>query len=199
MKIAASFIEYLVIGCTASIWLGPMLLTWLSSLNDLTAVGVIALPIAYALGMQLDVLAQIVLGPVLRRTKRKRSASADLDGLRGYHKTVILARGPSELAQEVNIRSTRDRIARGVLINTMIAFFIYMISPPEIFGSNRGFVALAFVPSILFVGYTWWKFEEATEVLRNHAVNSLLESDSYSEGRKRPKKLKSKDGIRHAL
>jgi len=150
MQFAASFVEYLVTGCTALLWLIPLWL--LSRPQDKVSLGnvsldkyvLLLLPALYVVGMLVDSISSLLLKwlkPVARRNKTLGQALVDLQWMRLFRKgapelvddssshknTALILYHSPELAKVMLAHSSRDRIARGALLNSLLAFFIALV------------------------------------------------------------------------
>ena len=116
-------IEYLVNGAVALAWLYPLIASYLrdvtASLLPVIAVGL------YVVGMVIDVLAWAITRPlkhnIRRRVHQKYSRSADPEAVSGTMRHAKIALYAPELARELATRSSRDRIARGLIVNAALA------------------------------------------------------------------------------
>ena len=116
-------IEYLVNGTIALVWLYPLIASYLrdvtASLLPVIAVGL------YVVGMVIDVVAWAVTRPLKHRIRRrvhpKYSRSADWKAVSGTMRHAKIALHAPELARELATRSSRDRIARGLIVNAVLA------------------------------------------------------------------------------
>jgi hypothetical protein len=141
MQVAASFLEYLVTGALSLLWLLPLLLSLRGGSLDTLHLpdAVILLPLLYALGMLMDGVGYAFTRPIRRAVNRinavvekrqvgRRSPPRTREklqgGLRGKATTVYVLYHSPELARGLELRSTRDRIARGVVANLLLAVIV---------------------------------------------------------------------------
>jgi hypothetical protein len=161
MALPGLLIEYLITGAIALIWLYPLIeragYTQISASNLSLAV-----PALYVAGMVIDFAAYWLTKP-LKKVIRERVEKQ-------YRLTFTGERGTSvarlakftlyapELAKEVGLRSSRDRIARGAIVN-MILITIF-VTP--VWGG------LLIVAS----GGLWWGLE-----FKSHAFELMAEKE----------------------
>ena len=146
MSLAGMLVEYLITGCSALIWIWLILLLPGVDLppgvnvRDLEAHQIaIFVPLLYVLGLFIDYLAkgltdflddtvrQRFWRPAAKRlSKLTREGSLLhkwLVGPKSYKGAIeyaeIFLRSP-DLGKQLELRSTRDRVARGALINTLL-------------------------------------------------------------------------------
>ena len=192
MQFAVSFIEYLVTGSLALLWLIPLchalrpdITTILrSELSPFTIWTAILLGLVYVIGLLLDFVAY-----KLMRGKRKviRKEQAELDG---RYKSALRSRGidilpdnafiwykAPELAKALAAYSSRDRIARGATLNFAIAAVVDALilwSYP-----TSLIVGVVFLVLAVLAYYTWFRFQSLSRELKKEAVITILEcSDS---------------------
>jgi hypothetical protein len=129
MAIPGLFIEYLVNGAVALIWLVPLLTSTGFGKVESAYLALYALGL-YVLGMMIDFIAWTVTRPIKHFLRRKISAK--------YHLSPSTAPGTSierqvkfalyarDLHNEISMRSSRDRIARGAFLNAVIATVVIL-------------------------------------------------------------------------
>ena len=127
MTIPGLLVEYLIVGILTVIWCHPILLR--AGLLPVSATYVPMLVAgAYVAGMLIDFYAFVLLRPIKRliraRVDRKYAVQSSPGHGRTPGRAVKLSLYSSELAREVGYRSSRDRIARGLLINSLIALAV---------------------------------------------------------------------------
>ncbi|RDK07357.1 hypothetical protein [Cupriavidus lacunae] len=116
MKALAVLVEYLVIGAVAALWLVPAFLqssffTRFAS-KDLLGFAIAALiPSFYVVGMICDLLGYHATHWLKKRIERVHGARRSSQLLH-----VFAICNEPDLAKEMDIRSTRDRVARGAMV-----------------------------------------------------------------------------------
>lgn len=126
MTLPGLFIEYLVSGALALIWLVPLLPGDVSTLQPWQAPIVAAF--LYVLGMSIDLVAFALLRPakwrlrnvVARRMNLSHYASIGSASAR----LAFLRRASPVIAAEIAARSSRDRIARCTFVNAVLFAFL---------------------------------------------------------------------------
>src|SRR5580765_3141807 len=119
MALPGLLIEYLINGTIALIWIFPFIPHELKELKDLNSLLVI--PVAYVLGMYVDILSFILTSypkVILRKFIRRRYKSETGHYIPGTVKRaeVEIMNTHPDLSKELVTRSSRDRIARGMII-----------------------------------------------------------------------------------
>src|ERR1700740_3141961 len=122
--LAGLLIEYFVIGAVAALWAVPELLKtplFLSLLSK-EAIGVAAAtlpPTIYLLGMCCDLIGAFVLKPLKHRIEKEAWKDEAQPERRSQVIHAYAIAYEPELAREIDIRSSRDRIARGSLVASL--------------------------------------------------------------------------------
>jgi hypothetical protein len=193
MQFAAVLVEYLVTGSGALLWIGIALGVNLSTLLVLDPAQVTLLvPVIYVSGMLLDAVASILLRAATRRAQERplpwqsrTLLQPDLQPRTAWAPFVVLH--SPELGREIQVRSSRDRIARGALLNVMLAVFAMLVWPTNT--KNL----LPFLPPLsltipigaglaLLLALLWWSAEAQTSQYRQTAV-ALIEHKLARESR----------------
>jgi hypothetical protein len=127
MTLPGLLIEYLVSGALALPWL-----IVISGLNVNREVPNWQLPLLavalYVMGMMIDLIAFVLLKPLKWRLRKRIAKRLGIE-----HKSAVgsaaarlvrLMKYSPEIAREVSARSSRDRIARGVVINAALTVVV---------------------------------------------------------------------------
>lgn len=119
MTLPGLLIEYLITGAIALIWVGFGLKLDMS-LFDYSRL-IVVLPVIYVLGMAIDIVAYgLTYWPKKwLREKIERKHGVKVDKHTAMKLKVIVAREYKDLNTEFSMRSSRDRIARGMIINSI--------------------------------------------------------------------------------
>lgn len=141
MNIPGLLIEYIITGAISFIWIFLLLFN-LTSLFDIfkdnsAILTIMLIPFAYLIGMVID----IIVYPLVRKLKRKIKTSEienlkqiypDLDNKMELEKIIDVEHFTDKLiidlhlndkknvVDEINWRSSRDRIARGMILNSLL-------------------------------------------------------------------------------
>jgi hypothetical protein len=160
MTLPGLLIEYLISGAMALIWLAPLLAIYGVDVVQTGLLPLLAIAL-YVVGMAIDFLAYWLVmplkSPVRARAWRKYgdSNSEMPPPENSVEREIKFALYAPEIAKEVDMRSSRDRIARGAIVNVLIALAL------RIFADDY----LAAVPVwilILTLGLfiaIWWVFQ----------------------------------------
>jgi hypothetical protein len=197
MQFAAVLVEYLVTGSGAVIWMGIALGVSLRSVLNLEPAQVALLvPVVYLAGMLADAVAALLLHYPGKRAKRyplpwqnRAVLVPDLQPRNAWSAFVLLH--SPELGREFQFRSSRDRIARGALLNALlilVAMIVWPVNrdgllpflPPAPVTIAAG-AALAVLTAVL-----WWAAEGSTSAFLQTSV-SLIEHKLARESVKREK------------
>jgi hypothetical protein len=193
MQFAAVFVEYLVTGSGAVIWMGIALGVTLRSVLYLQPAQVaLLLPVVYLAGMLADAVASLLLHYPGRRAKRhplpwqnQAVLVPDLQPRYAWPAFVLLH--SPELGREFQFRTSRDRIARGALLNALLILTAMIVFP-----GNRD-ALLPFLPrpqvsiaagvaiTVLTV-VLWWAAESSTSQFLQTSV-ALIEHKLAREAR----------------
>jgi hypothetical protein len=181
MQLAAGFIEYFITGSGALLWLVPLFATVRPKTADLGAGTVLLLaPMLYALGMAIDFASNTLLNRLIRHIHSLHKDDLLPDGLSD---TAFINYRSATLGHALELRSTRDRIARGFFFNlvvtTLVVLFrdISWLLPVPRFGLLTSLVVL----SVVAFG-AWWRFERLTYRMKKHAVRAILLGDQGGLG-----------------
>lgn len=127
MSIPGLFVEYLVIGTIAILWLWPLasILAPLVPKNEIFTL--LLVPVLYVIGMIVDYLGYLLLRPVRNRIRDRIyiQYEGDVEESSGLEARLFVH--APELANLVTMYSSRDRVARGTAINGIIAVIVFVI------------------------------------------------------------------------
>lgn len=124
MALPGLLIEYLIVGSLAFAWLYPILKR--AGLDSITPSNLPLIVLGlYVVGMMIDFYAFILLRPIKQLVRARADKRYRLTNTSGWGRTAARAAKFSlhapEIAKEVQMRSSRDRIARGAFINAVLA------------------------------------------------------------------------------
>ena len=179
MTLPGLLIEYLISGTIALIWLVPLLASF-----NIHAMESIPLPLMavalYIVGMTIDFLAYWMVRPlkgVLRRKAWRKYGEGGEAPNSSVDREIQFSLYAPELAKEVAMRSSRDRIARGAVANAAIAFLIEHVLntyPPTL-----GIVA--WIVIILLLLAMWSVFQSLSfryEIRADRALREKIASNT---------------------
>ncbi|MEL6253401.1 MAG: hypothetical protein AAFR87_15425 [Bacteroidota bacterium] len=124
MKVEGLFIEYLISGGIAFIWIYPttQLLNIPKGIFDFDIkLLLVAIPITYVIGMFIDFIASKILKKEKIKAKAREFNAKKLDEHSFYDSLFELASANSFLIEHLVMRETRVRSARGVFVNFLLA------------------------------------------------------------------------------
>ncbi|MEL6923037.1 MAG: hypothetical protein AAFO94_03240 [Bacteroidota bacterium] len=173
MNLPGLLIEYLINGSIAIIWILPLVdLDDFPLMDDLEAL--LLAPLVYVLGMFVDYAAWVLTRPlksIIRENALKEVARNIADEGQYFDKAAyayfwnekleIEKRYP-DLNKELTSRSSRDRIARGVMLNLIPITILYW-SHLQVVG------IFLFILSV----FMWWKFEHYNRCFELRAAYSI--------------------------
>ncbi len=123
MMLPGLFVEYLVNGAVALVWAYPLLYSVGMGKIDASYLPLLALGL-YVLGMFIDFFAWMLTRPVKRMLRRRISNQYGLppehEKGRSIAREVRFLIDAPEVARALMMRSSRDRIARGTLLNSIL-------------------------------------------------------------------------------
>lgn len=127
MSIPGLFVEYLVIGTIAMLWLWPLtsILAPLVPKDEIFTL--LLVPVLYVIGMIIDYVGYLLFRPVRNRIRDRIyiQYKGDLEQS-GDLEARLFVHAP-ELAKLVTMYSSRDRVARGTTINGILAAITFVI------------------------------------------------------------------------
>lgn len=200
MNIPGLLIEYLITGSIAFIWIIPLfsifeisLTTHISSLGSI--VSLVGIPFIYVFGLSLDMISLFIINKlklkekirekIREKIKPKFNKKYDIEkyDIQKYKEIfkINVWLYSSEIGKAYETRSSRDRIARGTVLNFIIAAFITPISICRTHGTILKLESLiTFIIFILLstLFYLIWKECEAiTYEYQLHVLQLMLEEE----------------------
>jgi hypothetical protein len=178
MQITGYFIEYLIIGSLTLVWSIPLLIKYYNIIfpENVFLIAIFA-PSIYVIGMIVDVIGHYLTN-LHRRCIR---SSADKKYLKRYkidkieHGTIdvdLTAHEP-ELARASSIRTSRARIARGTLTNSILASVAWL---PIIFKnvSQILYIYIIIILLILLIIGLWYIWARWQKIAYRFEIKSYL-------------------------
>ena len=173
MQLPGLLVEYLINGSCALIWLAVLLkATGIDLPQGNDARLAILLPGLYVLGMIVDYLAVTVL-----KFFKSRIEERERQALRGClidssHATITIH--SADLAKELAMRSSRDRIARGALINSILVMAAFLILFRSSNRASLSLIILLFGLALSLVCFLMWRrCEIATCRFQSEAAQAI--------------------------
>jgi hypothetical protein len=195
MNIPGLLIEYLIIGGVSCLWLLPLLL-WLgvfptSESDVLKAIApVIAVPFLYVMGLMIDIPTEKLIErrkDSIRKKMRKEfydkfKCSKSIIADKIDFATVEVMYLSQDLGKESEMRSSRDRIARGTFLNLFIAAFVFPPLSESPLCSRHDIVVFFVLLGLSGVFYLIWeRCETASYWYRLRAIYILITSPKPSK------------------
>jgi len=180
MALPGLLIEYLINGILALIWLYPLLKRLGLADTNSSYLPLFALGL-YVIGMIVDYIAWTVTRPIKfrirKRIKERYGFESNSSPGISHMRQVKFAIYAPEIAKEAAMRSSRDRIARGAIINSINATIVNSILRTNLLLT----LLLGLVASIICT-IMWVSFEKVSysfEVIAEQAINEKIEYEKY--------------------
>ena len=131
MKIDGMFIEYLISGGVALIWIYP--LTSIIGVNSEVfsfepSVILLAIPLTFTIGMLIDFIALKVLSKQRKKIRHKVYGDMDTKEMTFYNTLYELSKINNSLVKHLEMRDTRVRASRGTFINFLLGLLLIPVS-----------------------------------------------------------------------
>lgn len=179
MQFIAALIEHFVVGVISLLWLMPVLyyLSLLPSVkisDHKEIILTVAVPVAYVVGMYVDVVASIITSMIRRiidkglSNWRKKIFGAHISGGgRSYERTVqIMKKSPEEATKYLLLLSGREKIARGVFTNVAIAAVLDSVLPKSIYSISPLLLLLV----AMFGLFVWLRYNALTDLFKDQLL-----------------------------
>jgi hypothetical protein len=185
MQLAAGFIEYFITGSCALLWLVPLFATSRPQGSDVSAVTVLLLvPVLYAFGMAIDFASNTLLRKIIRHIHSSQKSNLLPDGL---SETAFINYRSATLGHALELRSTRDRIARGFVFNLVVTTLVVCFRDISWLLPVPRFALLTTLVLLTVIAFgAWWRFERLTYRMKKHAVRAILLGDRWNPGSEEP-------------
>jgi len=182
MQAAIVFVEYLVIGCVAVLWirlLGPET----DPLPKESGMVVLVFAWLYVLGMLVDLVASSTVGRLKTLIKAQLQDENSFKFVQEYERTtpnVIFSPGAAllHLSEKLGARhdafSTRDRVARGLVVNLLIVAIAALISDRTLFGYSGWRLAAGAAIGALLALAGWWRAEYSSQLHKYDGLATVL-------------------------
>jgi hypothetical protein len=178
MALAGVVVEYLVLGSLALLWIsiGLVAFEYVPPAKVPEAVVVALVPSIYVLGMLSDFVGRSLVQKKRIEKKVQEDFGAGDISSQELHANLV-AKLPA-LAQELDVRGTRDRIARGALANVpflALAIAIWMLRNDRWSGAVA---AILVGGSLYFVVYLMWRRFQTLSARYEVFAHRALEENS---------------------
>jgi hypothetical protein len=162
VQFAAALLEYLVSGFVALLWLAPLVQRLFGGTPPMSEASIsLYLPVAYVLGIFVDATSSFLLD----RFRGHRSSTSP------YARTArILARAPEHVVKTMQAYAGRDRIARGVLLNAVIAVGVYAF---VFAGTTRAVALSGAVVTVVWSALVWRRLDRLTSQFKEEVLKCL--------------------------
>jgi hypothetical protein len=171
LQLTGVLVEYLVTGAIALTWLLPLL----HSIGfDVRSFGggiwAALLPGIYILGMTVDSTARFLLST--HRSAIKSRVNTAQEAVGDHDVEVELLVAAPELAKGFQIRSSRDRVARGLVVNAALGVLMAPLTAHAL-SVSFGKLVLFWITTAVFAVLAWRRFERLTTEFGTAAVTRL--------------------------
>jgi len=179
MQTAIGFVEYLVTGCVALLWIGLLPGEVLHAFALPGPANVVALAWLYVLGMLIDYVSERTVGQ-LKGQIRKSQEDLEPDRFLTAHRVSLLKDGDAlpylskELGAEYQAKSTRDRIARGAVVNLLLLAGGALFTSHPVVAPRRWLVSLGALAGAALAFGAWWRFQSLSRRHKKQALATVL-------------------------
>lgn len=193
MQFVSALLEHFIVGILSLVWIVPLLLgidilgkeqliSWIKEYKEILVV--LILPVSYVIGIYIDIIASLFtryIKTIIYRIHWKNCNEAgslkDKDEIKykSYERTAqILKNENGELARYLLMLSGREKIARGIFLNSLITSIILTIFTPHQSYSYAIFcVAFAIVSFLMWMRLNILNNRFKTQALCNHTPGAL--------------------------
>jgi hypothetical protein len=186
-QLTGLLIEYLATGSASLLWVLLLIVVYASLPSDKDHPAVIALllPLTYVLGMISDFLGEWIVRNRKRTIKVNTRQGTAVEKLESQEIHTRIVTYSPELAKELNARSSRDRIARGVLVNVpfvgmaTILYFVKNLRHTCYLCPAAGLTIIFTILLTLVIYRMWARFQEHSykyEVFAYQVVEEKLKA-----------------------
>jgi hypothetical protein len=190
MQLPEMLVEYLINGSCALIWIWGSFKLFKINLGSVDHADLLLLvPGLYVVGMIVDHLAKLIREPLFDYIKKHKTGTDTGSGswsllvklrkwiLRFFRSPVSPNMAKStdiilysqDLGKQYVMRSSRDRIARGAFINTVLITVVFSLA----FHSSLGTILpIGIALSVLCLSM-WLRFEKSTSVYQDRAIGTI--------------------------
>ena len=185
MQLPGLLVEYLIDGSVALLWIIPLLSMVGITLPSDSSKLVLFFPGLYVVGMTVDYLARFIVLRWKRKIKKQVYGQFKDKNLSSHEIQAKLTAYSSDLTNAAEMRSSRDRIARGTILNSILATVFYVLSSLQLGQLNYWVVVLG-LTGIALSSATWARYQYLSYDYEIHAFLALNEKLKTSS--------KAKDG-----
>jgi hypothetical protein len=176
MQIPGLLVEYLISGSFAMIWLLPLLLlTGYTPQKDDAAILIVFLPALYVVGMIIDFISGFIVKPHKYRIKKRVYEGFKLKSMSEQVTEIKLLLHAPELAKSSEMRSSRDRIARGTITNAFL-ITVVAVAYTQQFGITAAVTSASIgLIAVIICWRMWVRFQTLSYRYQIRAIDILDE------------------------
>lgn len=188
MNVPGLLIEYLITGSTAVLWLIPLLskTQFQPVLNSLPSgiAPLLAIPFIYIIGLGLDTTSSFLIKWFGWQRKIRSRVRAEIKVQHGEIPDEDLAviriwLHSKELGREYELRSSRDRIARGAILNLALAAVVIPVFSYRVMTSVESLITFITLVTLSIAFYLIWvKCEKGSYAYKLLALLEISRSSS---------------------
>lgn len=155
------FIEYLINGSVALLWVIPILRTLGVQTPKEAAIIALALPGLYVIGMMVDFVGWFISLGYKKRIRKKIADEVGLTWETRYTLQPKLFIYAPDLAKSSEMRGSRDRIARGTFVNVLITTGVFSILSPNLgLSLSPLYIIIIGAGLSILCGMMWLRFQK---------------------------------------
>lgn len=181
MNLPGLLVEYLINGCIALLWVICLFPQYIID-NLYDSEKLLLIPVAYVIGMFIDYIAWLLTRPLkklirnsalnsLKKAFKESNSSIDINQYAYFwEEKVEIEKNYPDLNKEIRSRSSRDRIARGTIINLIALSICYWHLLSWIW--------------IIFIGISfmmWIRFEHYNRCFEIRAAISIRTNKNHTD------------------
>ena len=186
IPIPGLLVEYLINGSIALLWLLPTLQLMGFAMQKDSSINLLLLPGLYMLGMIMDFLGWVILWPIKMLIEKNDLRKLEVDKKKLDPLEARSMVFTPDLTKEIDMRSSRYRIARGTFVNAIfatVAFVIYSYQMPT-FLPSKTIVAVGLLIALVCLA-VYVKFQDSSNKYEIQSLNALEEKLKYDKEKTR--------------
>jgi ABC-type branched-subunit amino acid transport system permease subunit len=195
----SALIEYLITGIVSSVWFSVLVNKFIPIPIDLIKdykeiVVVVYIPVAYVLGVYIDVVSSYLIRRfkelylsvlkcnVISEIHNKFSKifliiSGNTKSSPYKHASIILSYSPSDMIKTMDAYVSRDRMARGMALNSLISAFVFLWALPDDI-SYKAFI-ICLVLFLLSISI-WHRLRRLSSTFKKVAIEALKNTQQHT-------------------
>ena len=181
-QLTGLLVEYLTIGSSTVLWITIAIIASGIDLSATTpALAILIFPIVYILGMVSDFVGHAATYWHKQRLKRRVRSEHGFDNILSQNIYLEALVHYPEIAKDISIRSSRDRVARGFLVNLPfigISTFFYVVNNTNVDQFYAATTIMLATLTLTIVSYLMWvRFQKNSYRQELHVGKKILQSN----------------------